>query len=108
MPRVFVVQVPSRREDGEWVAKYDLSPAEAFGEIVPILPPGNVPIDPTPTRRRLVDALRAFDRHSDYLLLLGDPVAIAQAVSVLSAEPGRISVLKWDRRTATYSPYLIG
>lgn len=113
MPRVFVVQVPSRREAGEWVPKYDLSAAEAFGELVPILPPGNVPIDPAASMPRLREALRTFDFRSDHLLLLGDPVAIARATAALccrrafleeaaGASLPPISVLKWDRRAGGY------
>lgn len=112
MPKVFVVQVPSRREAGEWVPKYDLTAAEAFGRLLPILPPGNVPIDPTASMPRLRDALRTFDFGSDHLLLLGDPVAIARAVAALCARRAfleeatgaslAISILKWDRRTEQY------
>ncbi len=39
--RVFVVQEPCRRDraTGEWAPKFDLSPAERFGQMVVILPP---------------------------------------------------------------------
>lgn len=114
MPRVFVVQVPARREAGEWVEKFDLSPAERFGELVRVLPYGNVPIEPEPSVDRLRRAFADYDFASDHLLLLGDPVAIARAVAVLCARrafleeaDGRrlpISVLKWDRRGGCYQP----
>lgn len=117
MPKVFVVQVPSRREGGEWVPKYDLSAAEAFGELVWVLPPGNVPIEPGPTVASLSAAFGAFDFLRDHLLLLGDPVAIARAVAVLcarrsfledfSGESLPISLLKWDRRADAYQPVRI-
>lgn len=115
MSRVFVIQVPARRDpvSGDWLEKYDLSPAGLFGELVRVLPYGNVPIDPAPTRRRLYEAFKDFSLLNDYVLLLGDPVAIAQAVSVLGLKQeiydgAPIRVLKWDRRTASYQPYLIG
>jgi hypothetical protein len=108
--KVFVVQVPAKRENGQWVPKYDLSAAEVFGELVPILPFGNVPSDPEPTRSAMWRALGSFDTAADSLLLLGDPVAIAQAVSVMSTNlpltPFR--VLKWDRRAQRYEPYWVG
>ena len=117
-PRVFAVQVPARRDGprGLWIEKYDLSAAEAFGSLVQVLPYGNVPNDPGPTRTRLNEAFfgnpeQPFDYDADLVLLLGDPVAIAQAVSVLEAQrpPGKsIRVLKWDRRCEEYRPYSVG
>lgn len=117
-PRVFAVQVPARRDGprGGWIEKYDISAAERFGRVVRVLPYGNVPNDPGPTRSRLNDAFfgpdgSAFDYDADLVLLLGDPVAIAQAVSVLEARrpAGKsIRVLKWDRREEEYRPYSVG
>ncbi len=117
-PRVFAVQVPARRDGphGLWIEKYDLSAAEAFGSLVQVLPYGNVPNDPGPTRTRLNEAFfsnpeQPFDYDADFVLLLGDPVAIAQVVSVLEAQrpPGKsIKVLKWDRRGKEYRPYSVG
>lgn len=117
-PRVFAVQVPARRDGprGGWIEKYDISAAEAFGTLVRVLPYGNVPNDPGPTRIRLNEAFfgdpeRSFDYDADLVLLLGDPVAIAQAVSVLEGRrpAGKsIRVLKWDRRGEEYRPYSVG
>lgn len=107
--KVYVVQVPARRSGprGAWEEKYDLRPAEAFGELVRVLDYGNVPEDPRPTRSRISEALSGFDPSRDFLLLLGDPVACAQVVHHigfgLSASSFR--VLKWDRRRECYLPY---
>jgi len=110
--RVFVVQVPARRTGprGAWEPKYDLAPAEEFGRVVPVLDYGNVPEDPEPTRARLREAMADFDADCDYVLLLGDPVACAQAVHVLAYDLGvpSFDVLKWDRRSGRYAPYQIG
>lgn len=116
MSRVYVIQAPARRSGprGEWVEKFDLSPAEAFGEVVRVMPYGNLPEDLTEARTRLVEALRGFDFRSDYLLLLGDPVAIALGVSVLTMlqmlddADAPIRVLKWDRRAGRYEARLLG
>lgn len=117
-PRVFAVQVPARRDGprGGWIEKYDISAAEAFGRVVRILGYGNVPSDPGPTRTRLTEAFfgnpeRAFDYDADLVLLLGDPAAIAQAVSVLEQRrpPGKaVRVLKWDRHDRSYGVYEVG
>lgn len=110
--RVFVVQVPARRSGprGTWEEKYDLSPAQEFGELVRCLDYGNVPADPEPTRNRLREALKDFDADLDYVLLLGDPVACAMAVHVLAYDLNvpSFDVLKWDRRDGRYLPYQIG
>jgi hypothetical protein len=108
-PRVYAVQVPARRDGprGGWVEKFDLSPAKEFGEVVRLLPYGNVPNEPERVHAQLKEALRDFDLDRDYLLLLGDPVAMAQAVSIVSRW-GTFNTLKWDRRTGTYSPYRVG
>ena len=111
MSRVFVVQVPANRVAGEWITKYDLSAAEHFGELIQVLPFGNVPMDPGPTRARLFEVLSSFDSTADFILLLGDPVALAQAVNVLTAILGEgrgFRCLKWDRRRQRYDPYCVG
>ena len=109
MSKVFAVQIPARRVDGAWVPKYDLSAAERFGAIVQVLDFGNVPSDPGPTRSRLFSVFSVFNPDADYVLLLGDPVAIAQAVAVILQFHNRpYRVLKWDRRAEEYEPYLVG
>lgn len=113
MKRVFVVQVPARRspsQRGQWEEKYDLEPAREFGELVRVLDYGNVPEDPTPTRDRIRSVMGDFDWELDSLLLLGDPVACAQAVHFIGQELDLASftVLKWDRREARYAPYRVG
>ena len=119
MSKVYVVQVPARRSGprGDWEEKYDLSPAERFGELVRLLPYGNVPPDPAPTLDALWAGLERFDQEKDFVLLLGDPVACAQAVHVLTLKmdivrqyggKGCFQVLKWDRREQRYYPYKIG
>ena len=41
----------------------------------------------------------------DYLLLTGDPAAIALAAAVAARQNGgRFKMLKWDRQTAKYFP----
>jgi hypothetical protein len=110
--KVYVVQVPARRSGpgGAWEEKYDLTPAREFGELVRLLDYGNVPKDPGPTRAALYRGLHGFDSDRDFLLLLGDPVACAQAVHVLGCEleVECFRVLKWDRRDCCYRPYVVG
>ena len=112
MSKVYIIQAPARRSGprGVWVEKYDLRPAEKFGELVRVLDYGNVPMDPRPTRAAILERMVDFDPDNDYVLLLGDPVACAQAVHALALEFGIASfrVLKWDRRDERYVPYVVG
>ena len=108
--RVFIVQRPAQydKTKGGWVNKYDLSPASEHGELVFLLRPGNIfKTKLTDALERLERELRDFDDR-DHLLAVGDPVAIAGAVMVASkASGGKVSLLKFDRMTGKYDPYVI-
>ena len=108
--RVFVVQRPAYfdRERRGWVNKYDLTPAERFGELVFLLRPGNI------YRDKLQSTLRHLNREladygpGDHILAIGDPVAIAVTVMIAArATDGHISLLKFDRMTEEYDAYEI-
>lgn len=92
---VFVVQeVPGR----------NIIPARQYGELCLLLPEGDVVLSPGPTTRRLQRALKDFG-DQDYLLLMGDPVAIGLACAVASdINQGRFKLLKWDRQQHVYYP----
>ena len=110
MSRVFAVQIPAHKVDGEWVEKLDLSDARRFGELVRVLPYGNVPSDPRSTRYAIEDVMYDFSPADDYVLLLGDPVAIAAVAHFLcrSASGASFRALKWDKRAGRYEPYIVG
>jgi len=57
-----------------------------------------------PTIRKLNRMLANFS-DDDYLLLTGDPAAIALAAAVAARQNnGRFKMLKWDRQEAKYFP----
>lgn len=107
MIRVFVVQQPSvfDRRKGHFVPKLDLTPAAAFGVLVFLLPPGNIYLQRLATA---VDQLRAglaSFTQDDFLLTLGDPVAIAAATMIAAQRTaGRLKLLKWDGHGKIYIP----
>lgn len=106
MGKVFLVQRPSVKVNGRWTDKYDLSAAREFGELAECLPPGNIPRELSGTAARLRQALGAFDSEQDYLLAIGDPIAISMAVLIADrASGGGVRVLKWDRRAERYVPF---
>lgn len=110
--RVFVVQRPVVRNYGSaqgideprWSNKYDLSPAKKFGRLVDVLPVGATPSRIGELVRAIEQALGDFD-DGDYLLCVGDPVAIAVASITASRRVRSVRVLKWDRREGAYSAH---
>lgn len=96
---VFVVQeVPGR----------DILSALSYGALEILLPPGmQVTLSSQPVVRRLRQALKNFS-DEDYLLLMGDPVAIGIACSVAaSMNHGHYRILKWNRLNRTYIPLFV-
>ena len=111
MSRVFVVQRPAYydRDKRGWVNKYDLTPALEHGPLVFLLRPGNIFRDRIEDSvRRLGEALVDFGP-DDFLLPVGDPVAIAAAAYIAARNAGgRIQILKFDRMDGgRYVPYVI-
>jgi hypothetical protein len=113
LSRVFVVQRPATRsgERGCWVEKFDLAPAEAFGELVTILPYGNISREPRAlqaVKSTVSGALCAFNPDEDYVLPVGDPVAIAIVLMELGARRFHpVRALKFDRRRGCYESYVV-
>lgn len=80
----------------------NLLPAEKFGNLQVLLPPGNVAYSSGPTAARLKRGLARFS-DEDYLLMVGDPAAIAAAGAVACMmNSGRMKLLKWDRQEMRY------
>lgn len=103
MARVFITQNPMRRNvHKELVHKYDLTPAREFGNLEVLLPSGPVLISPESAVSKLREKLSSFTK-DDWLLCLGDPVAIAAASAIVAeVNDGVIPVLVWDRQVRQY------
>lgn len=92
---VFVVQE---------VANRNIIAAREYGELSVLLPSGDVVLSPGPVVRKLQRKLVKFC-DKDYLLLMGDPVAIGIACAVAAdMNQGRVGLLKWDRQQHVYYP----
>lgn len=96
-PRVFIVQDDGRR---------DFTDAVRFGRLIPLVN-RDVFVDDTAQRVPAIQAimrkkLASFNPLQDYLLLTGDPVAIAVAVFTIATLTDTIRVLKWDRDLKAY------
>jgi hypothetical protein len=82
--------------------KFNLLPAAEYGELQTLLPQGQVMLATAPTIRALRDKLRTFS-DSDYLLAIGDPIAIGLSVAIATGfNGGKIKMLKWDRQEHRY------
>lgn len=99
MGRVFIVQESPGK---------DLLSAADYGEVRILLPPERqVTFSPGPVVHDLDSKLSDFS-DSDYLVLVGDPVAIGIACAVAARwNNGRFNVLKWDRFERRYYPIRI-
>lgn len=94
MPTVYITQAVTGR---------DFNPARQFGELVTLTPhTSQVVLTAEPMIELLKSKLRDI-KPSDYILLSGDPVIIGLALAVaLHCTGGKVKLLKWDRRLATY------
>lgn len=110
MSVVYATQRPSYydRSKRGWVNKFDLSPALEFGELLFLLPPGNIWPHKLEEAVRKIETKLADFTPKDYILAVGDPVAISAAVMAASeVTAGDVSVLKFNRQENSYTPYRI-
>ena len=67
----------------------------------------NMSVVPDAIRRRMLEKLKTFSEKG-FLLLAGDPAAIALASAIVSyITSGCFKVLKWDRLEQKYFPLLV-
>lgn len=99
MPTVYVIQE---------TMKHNLLPATQFGELVFLLPPNaQITFSPGPSVERIRRNLKNFT-DDDFLLLIGDPAAMAIAAAMAAQyNNGRFRLLKWDKREMKYYPILV-
>jgi hypothetical protein len=94
-PTVYIVQnVPGK----------NLLPASAYGTLSFLLGEGQVTFSIGPTIFQLTKGLAEF-KDEDFLLLIGDPIAIGLATAIAARwNHGRVKLLKWDRQESVYIP----
>ena len=104
-PRVFVVQEPVKKtSDGSYIPYMNLTPASAFGAIKFLIDPRNQSLSTEPTVEVIKQKLANYN-DSDFLVPVGDPVAIGIAMVVAAlVNKGAVKVLKWNRETSAYIP----
>jgi len=97
LSRVFVVQNNGR---------YSFKKAERYGNLVSLIERDVFPDDAQERVATIQNIMKAklvsFNPAKDFLLLVGDPVAIAVAVLVLSCYTLQFNCLKYDRENKEY------
>tara|TARA_R100000900_G_scaffold145174_1_gene130383 strand:+ start:1096 stop:1410 length:315 start_codon:yes stop_codon:yes gene_type:complete len=89
------------------VSGFNILPATRFGDIKILLPSGQVAFSSGPTVNRIKSNLRKYT-FEDYLLMIGDPAAIAIAAAYASElTNGKFQLLKWDRQEKQYIPITV-
>lgn len=102
-PRVFIVNEPMILDDGEWRRALNLEPARDFGALVHVLPAGNLPDDMRVVAEQIRERMDSFDPVNDYMLLIGDPRAMACAAAIAARKGnGSFRMLHWQRRQRRY------
>lgn len=106
-PRVFITQDQyTRGDEGEWKAKFDLSTAAEYGQLIFLFGHGPVALMPGALRDGIIERLstEAFDWREDYILNLGDNT-IAGALALTAGRrfgAEALRFLRWDRRRHAY------
>lgn len=100
-PIVYVVQKPFRDD-------IDLTPALDFGSIEYVLDDNRqIAGDSTRALQKMAFVLQRYTPE-DYLLAIGDPVAIGLACCLAARQTGGVfQILKWDRIDQRYYPTFV-
>lgn len=101
-PRCFIIQEPTKIEDGVPVPIMDFRRVLEYGDPVVLLPNGRVSLSPGPTIDTLTEALKTYT-DEDYIVSVGDPTAIFTAAMIVGdRNNGKCNILKWDRVSRRY------
>lgn len=109
MSTVYIVNETLRRDPdtGKMDRAMDLTPAKAFGELVHILPPGSLPNNIEYVIETIHKSLRNITS-DDFLLLVGNPIAIGIACAVASDKTdGKFGMLRWNPKVREYEPVMV-
>ena len=107
MPKVYITQVPNRRdpETNTFVPTVNIAPAAEHGEPIILMPPRSSFFATSDLVKQLREKLEHYDYEAgDSIVAMGDPAVIAVACAILGKLHGRFRVLKWDKNLRRYIP----
>ena len=105
MPKVFITQVPNRRdkETGALVPAVNIGPAQDHGGVVVMMPPQTSFYATSDLMQQIANHLDTYDfDEGDSVVALGDPTVIGAACAYLGKKRSKFTVLKWDRQLGKY------
>lgn len=99
-PRVFIVKIPEKYQDGTWVPKLSPVEAERFGTVKLILGSGRkLTVEDTPIIKAALDDFTT----DDFLVLMGSPLQIGLATHfAMERTDGKVTFLIWDHYIKDY------
>lgn len=104
-PKVYITQNTKN-------SRNNYSPAHNFGEPIFIthLEYKNVTNahENTIIVKDINKVVEEFNPEQDYLIMTGDPIIIGLTIHYILKEHGYLTVLKWDKQDAMYTPIKIG
>lgn len=107
---VFVVQRPRFRNPDRnyrWEDKYDLTPAEMFGDLIEIVEPDAQVGDMDRITQSMVRNLQNFS-DDDFIICIGNPIMIGMAIAqAADVNEGRVKCLQWRMKDRAYLPIQI-
>lgn len=102
MPKVIVPSLRYKQAlDGSYIPTTDITPAEEFGELVYLTPPGNWQL----TQENMDTIIERMEcvREDDIILLTGDIVVCAVVIGEMAARFDMFRVLRWHGRDNAYA-----
>lgn len=89
-------------------SSYDISPVMKYGITTFIFPhEGNLSVDASALMERALHRLENFSPDKDYVMLNGDPIAIAVVAGALLTKWPFFNALKYDRHSHSYNAHKI-
>ncbi len=105
MPKVFVTQIPNRRdkETGALVPSVNIGPAQEHGDVVVMMPAQASFFATNDLMNQIANHLDSYDfDEGDALVALGDPAVIGAACAYLGKKRAKFTMLRWDKQLGRY------
>lgn len=105
MAKVYVAQVPWRKDGANRRPAMDMSPAFEYGKVVEVFPPSASVFNTEPLMDQIKSTIEDYDFDAgDSLILTGDPAITTVIVGLLAKRGDNLRILKFDRHSHSYNP----